>query len=466
MLTAAVVCAAAILVYFVALRVFRDRMTNLQFAEQDLARLPLRVPNRFLWGSATSAYQVEGCCTNANWHRFESSVSAEGAPRISGGQRAGTATDHWNRYRQDIALMKDLSLNAYRFSLEWSKIEPLEGTFDEDAIDHYASVIADLRAEGIVPMVTLHHFTNPNWFEDRGAFLSDDAPRIFGRFVRKVVTCLGRGVDLWMTVNEPTVYALNGYLFGEFPPGERNPKKAVRVLWNVLQAHTEAYRIIKDMRPSAQVGLGINFFVFDPRSSLSLPDVLAARFMTRTANESLLHYLNTGEFTFGIPGIGYVSSRTGIRDSYDFVGLNYYTRFHPHVHPLSWRIAVDRTAPGSGQRTDMGWEIYPEGLYRALSVIRSHTARPIYITENGLADDSDTKRGSFIRDHLLVMNRAISEGIDIRGYFYWSLLDNFEWAFGYSKRFGLYHVDFSTQQRTLRPGSRSYTDMIRQFQSS
>jgi len=461
---AAVVCLTLLALYVIALRMFRDPLANLRFTASSLDSLPLRVPGGFLWGTATSAHQVEGGCTNNNWYAFEASPALSGRPRILEGQRAGNAADHWNRYRDDIRLMKDLGLNAYRFSVEWSKIEPLEGTFDENAIAHYSDVLRELRAAGITPMVTLHHFTNPLWFEEHGAFLRDDAPEIFGRFVRKVIRSLGETVGLWMTLNEPTVYALNGYLFGEFPPGVKVPKQAVRVLRNVLRAHAEAYRIIKEELSQAQVGLGMNFFVFDPRFPYHLIDVLSARFSTRSTNETLLRFLRDGRFTFGIPGIGYESYRSDSRESFDFIGLNYYTRFRTRLRPFSG-MTEDRGESAPPQaRTDMGWEIYPEGLFRALAVIRSFTDRPVYITENGIADEGDTKRASFIENHLLVMNRAIAEGIDIRGYFYWSLLDNFEWAFGFSKRFGLYHVDFKTQMRTLRNGSKAYPDMIRKFQ--
>jgi beta-glucosidase len=460
-----ILCLAAAVAYGLALVVLRDPHTNLRLSSRDLNHRPLRVPRGFLWGSATSAHQVEGYCTANNWNAFESTRDAAGRPRILGGQTAGAAADHWNRYRDDIALMKALSLNAYRFSVEWSKIEPAEGMFDAAALDHYVSMVRDLRDAGIEPMATLHHFTNPLWFEERGAFLRDDAPATFARFAGRVARELGSEVRLWVTVNEPTVYALNGYLFGDFPPAVRNPRQTVTVLRNVLRAHTEAYRTIKTVLPDSEVGPALNLFVFDPPSPWNLLDVITSRLMAANTNDALLRYLVDGKFRFGFPGIAWENYDSGIPDSFDFIGLNYYTRFRKRLYPFGDPRGHDVVSIPDERKTDMDWEIYPSGLYRILHRIRSITPKPIYITENGLADDTDTKRAQFIEDHLRAMNAAITDGIDVRGYFYWSLMDNFEWSFGFSKRFGLYHVDFETQRRALRQGSRKLVELINAFSS-
>jgi len=419
-------------------------------------------PKDFLWGSSTSSHQVEGYCTNNNWSEFESAVDDSGRPKILGGQRSGPACDQWNRYPADIRLMKDLGLNAYRFSVEWSKIEPAEGTFDEAVLDHYEAVIDSLLVNRIVPMVTLHHFTNPIWFERKGGFLHDDAPRMFARFAEHVVTRLQTKVPFWITINEPSVYAINGYATGEFPPGRKNYDEAIRVLGNLLRAHSDAYGSIKSINPALQVGLAVNIFIFEPYQRWNPLDIAAAYFTHRGLNNATLRFLTEGVFEATFPGFVSTSFSTGRGGTFDFIGLNYYTRFLIHLNPLSKNPVSHRTRETStDQLTDMGWEIYPDGLARALRLIHSFTARPIYITENGIADEKDSKRGAFIRDHIAVIDRAITEGIDVRGYFYWSLLDNFEWAFGYARRFGLYSVDFTTQKRTLREGSMTLRDIIR-----
>jgi len=421
--------------------------------------VPLR--KGFLWGSATSAHQVEGGCTNNNWFSFESAIDVRGRPRIKDGQEAGPACDHWNRFREDILLMKDLGLNAYRFSVEWSKIQPAEDRIDTAALDHYREVVNELRRNSIEPMVTLHHFTDPLWFAERGSFLDDASPTVFGRFAGVVADALGDSVRLWCTINEPTVYAVNGYVTGEFPPAENNPKRAVRVLRNMLRSHSEAYHVIKNRLPAAQVGLATNIFILEAANRWNPVSRFLVNLADRNIHESVLRYLHSGSFEFNIPGVVRDSFRGVREETSDFVGLNYYTRFRLRFRLLGGPSVV-HDVPGDGRSvTDMGWEIYPEGLLRAVRLIRKFTDRPLYVTENGLADDSDTKRATFIRDHLSALEKAVAEGADIRGYFFWSLLDNFEWAHGFSKRFGLYHVDFPTQRRTLREGSRAVAECIR-----
>lgn len=450
------------LVYFGILFWFSDRNSSLRLDFIRLKNEPWRLGKDFLWGSATSAYQVEGNCTNNNWFQFESAVDEQGQPRISHGQKAGIACDHWNRYQEDIQLMKALSLNAYRFSVEWSKIEPKPGEFDESALDHYEQVVDELLASGIEPMVTLHHFTNPIWFEEQGAFLQEDSPEVLARFVERVVRRLSPKVKLWCTVNEPSAYALTGYFAGLFPPAEKSLQKAATVLRNLLRAHTAAYTCIKGIDQQARVGLVVIVLIYDPPGRWNLLDVAFNRLLGRNMNDSHFTYLVDGRFKFSVPGQASVSYDSGIRDAFDFVGVNYYTRFLWRLRPFGKKkLDIVTNAPPE-RLTDMGWEIYPQGLYRALKLVTGYTSKPIYITENGIADDSDTKRAAFIEDHLLVVKRAAAEGMNIKGYFYWSLMDNFEWAHGFEKRFGLYHVDYHNQKRTLREGSRKYPEIIQE----
>jgi beta-glucosidase len=415
----------------------------------------------FLWGSVTAAYQVEGGCTNNQWYRFESAVDEKGRPRILNGQKAGFASDHWRRYEEDIRLMKGLDLNAYRFSVEWSKIEPEPGRYNAAALEHYEKVVDTLLANGIRPMVTLHHFTDPIWFEERGAFLRDDSPEVFARFVEKVVRRLSPRVRLWCTINEPSVYSLMGYFTARFPPARREPENTALTFWNLLRSHTAAYNVIKSIDPQAGVGLAAAITIYDPRDEKDPDDVAIARAFTHSVNESHFNYLVRGELDFSLPGVTR-SFKGGVRDGFDFVGLNYYTRRYRSLQSSGPEPYDSPPKLPKQKVTDMGWEIYPEGLHRALELIAGFTSKPVYITENGIADDSDTKRARFIEDHLRVLDSALAGGMNIKGYFYWSLIDNFEWAFGFTKRFGLYHVDYTTQRRTLREGSRKYAEIIRE----
>ncbi len=294
---------------------------------EKLKNEPWRFGKDFLWGSATAAYQVEGYCTNNNWYRFESATDERGRPRILNAQRAGACCDHWNRYGEDIQLMKALSLNAYRFSVEWSKIEPEPGQFDEAALDHYEKVVDELRKNGLEPMITLHHFTDPIWFEAQGAFLQESSPETFARFVERVVRRLGPKVKLWCTINEPSVYATQGYLKGHFPPAMKDPGKVGMVFRNLFRAHTAAYQAIKKIVPAAQVGLVAAIVHYEPARRWHLLDIMAARAFNRSLNESHLTYLVDGILNFSIPGAKKVFYDSGVREAFDFVGLNYYTRF-------------------------------------------------------------------------------------------------------------------------------------------
>jgi beta-glucosidase len=451
-----VLVAVLIVLYCVALWWFSNRRADPHLDMTMLKNIPWQPDKYFLWGSATSSHQVEGNCTNNNWYEFESAVDEDGKPRILNGQKAGIASDHWNRYQEDIRLMKDLHLNAYRFSVEWSKIEPEQGKYDEKALDHYEQLVDELRANNIEPMVTLHHFTDPLWFTAQGAFTQENSPEIFAGFAEKVVARLGSKVKLWCTVNEPTVYAMQGYFEARFPPAVKDTHHVGRVFQNLMRAHTAAYQAVKKLQPQAQVGLAASLLIYEPLRRWNLLDAYTARAYNRSLNASQLAYLVYGYLRFGIPGADIVSYTGDLKNAFDFVGLNYYSRVLKKFSTSGKEPPV-KTPPE--KRTDMGWEIYPAGLYRCLKFIAGYTSKPVYITENGIADDSDTKRAKFIEDHLLAMNKAMADGINVKGYFYWSLMDNFEWAYGFEKRFGLYHVDYATQKRTLREGSRQYPEM-------
>ncbi|MCF7797916.1 MAG: glycoside hydrolase family 1 protein [Lentisphaeria bacterium] len=421
----------------------------------------VKFPENFLWGVATSAHQVEGDCTNNNWWAWEHAKNSRGAPRIKTGEISGNACEHWTRYQKDIACVVELGCNAYRFSIEWSKIEPMENQFDQAALTHYKTLIRELRQQGIEPMVTLHHFTNPLWFEKLGAFEKKKNIHYFVRFAEKVFDELQDQVTYWCTINEPSVYATMGYFRGEFPPGKRNIRKTGVVLRNLLEAHVQVYTALKK-RPGgkeAKIGLVKNLTQFDPIHRNFLLDWIVARTLHKAFNTAVFQFLKTGRFRFSLPGLNLVRHYNGhAARSNDFIGLNYYSHFNVKFsirRGFVFQLHKDDVA------TDMGYAMYPEGMYRALHELNG-LGLPIIITENGIADKRDDRRFLFIRTYLYAVSRAIEEGVDVRGYFYWSLMDNFEWAEGYAMKFGLYAVNFETQERTLRTGSEAYRMSIRE----
>lgn len=446
------------------------RNSSFKWNSENLKIDQFSFPKHFLWGVATSAYQVEGSCDNTDWAIWEKSFDEEGLPRIRNKQKAGMATDHWNKFREDIRLIKDLGCNTYRFSVEWSKIEPLPGKWEPAALEHYQEVCEALRQEHIIPFVTLHHFTNPIWLYERGGFENVDAIRYFADYAAKVGESLAPWVDFWATFNEPVVFAMLGWLRGSFPPGKKDAELCGRVLFNVLKAHAEAYYALHDIdRTDADgdgipcnVGLVKSITIFDPFRKWYLSDWISAWLKNKEFNCSVIDALMTGKYVFRTSrGIAYKNNCPRLVNSIDWIGVNYYFQ---ELCKFGWSggLKVNTFADPKLEKTDMGWAIYPAGLYRAIQMV-SPLGIPVYITENGLASDDDDKRKKYILEHLDAVNEAIVDGYDVRGYMHWSLMDNFEWAEGFEKHFGLYHVDFDTQERVLKQGSKIYQDIIATF---
>lgn len=369
-----------------------------------------RFPEGFLWGASTASYQVEGGIENCNW--------AEAARRGLV-PPCGRACDHYNRFAEDFAIAKELGHNAHRFSIEWARIEPEEGKFDEKEIEHYRRVVAELRACGIEPMITLWHWTEPLWFTKSGGFLRRDSAAVFARYCERVVQLIGKDVTFWITINEPQVVTSNSYLRGKWPPFVKSPLTYLRMLRALSRAHVAAYRAIKKVNATARVGIATHNIDFDPADS----------FWYRRAARMLDWFWNH-RFLLKTSG------------THDFIGLNHY--FH---HPLG------KMPPKEAPRSDMGWEIHPESLYRLTRDLKIYNL-PIYITESGLADANDVYRGAYITEYLAAVHRAIAEGADVRGYFHWSLMDNYEWSEGFWPRFGLVAIDYATLTRSIRPSAR------------
>ena len=388
-------------------------------------------PTNFLWGAATSAHQVEGNNHN-DWTEWEK------LRRVARGEHSGVAAGHYDRYQEDFALAKQLGHNAHRLSLEWSRIEPRPGFFDPAAIAHYRAVLQELRRLQIEPIVTLWHFTNPIWIARQGGWRNRATVDCYGRYVMAVVQQLGDLVTYWITINEPTVYSSLSHLLGYWPPEQRNAWAAWGVIRNFVAAHRLGYQIIHRHNPEARVGVANNLSDFLPARPHHLADKALANFSRFWHNQWWL------DQTYLIQ---------------DFIGLNYY--FH---HPLKFqfrdlrRLLRPQTSGGKPV-SDLGWEIFPVGLGNVLRWLKKYN-RPIIITENGLADATDAKRARFIIDHLAQIQLALDQGIRVKGYLYWSLLDNFEWREGFKPRFGLIEIDYHTQRRTIRPSAYSYRGII------
>ncbi len=440
---------------------WRQRFPELRWDWSGLDLEHPSLPAGFEFGVATSAHQVEGGATNSNWSAWEEATDARGRPRIKDGQRAGRACDHWNRFRDDIALMQHLGIKTHRLSVEWSKVEPRPGEIDKGVLDHYHEVFDAHRAAGIDVALTLHHFTHPSWFDALGGFERRENVEHFVGFSARVFDEYQSKVSLWFTINEPEIFAVLGHLIGVFPPGKSNLQRTGEVLANLMHAHTEVYETLKKRTGGAQARIGIvkNIFQIDPYRRWSPLDWWLARAGERLMNERILQYFERGVFELQLsPLVSVRYENAAGPKSLDVVGLNYYSHLTLSAEPWSKARARVRLRP-SEVPTDMIFAAYPEGLYRALTSIR-RLGVPIYVTENGIADAKDDRRADWIRRYLFAMARAIEEGVDVRGYFYWSLLDNFEWIEGFDQKFGLYEIDFETQTRRLREGAEVFREIV------
>ncbi len=409
----------------------------------------LAFPSSFLWGTATASHQVEGGNLNNDWWAWE-----QQAGHIRDGSRSDLACDHYHLYRQDFELLASLGQNAHRFSLEWSRIEPTPGHFDRAAIAHYRDVLECLRRLKVEPVVTLHHFSNPVWLASAGGWEIPEVVDRFAAYVREAVDAFGDLVKYWVTINEPVIYGTMGYLAGTWPPGKRNPSLLIAVLRNMLLGHARAARIIHEHSPRSDVKVGVahHVRVFDPYRRVLPPDHFVARLGESLFNQAVLRSMLEGRFRFPF---GWGDIPDG-RDSLDFIGVNYYSR-----EMATFDFRRPRSFFGSyfahpeHPKTAAGWEIYPEGVYRVLKDVARYK-KPILITENGVADEQDELRPSFLVSHLEQVHRAIAEGAPVEGYLHWSSLDNFEWAEGRHLRFGLIHVDYDTLERTVKPSGELY----------
>ncbi|MCK5490589.1 MAG: glycoside hydrolase family 1 protein [Candidatus Pacebacteria bacterium] len=389
-----------------------------------MSKKVLKFPKDFLWGAAVSSYQVEGGIENCNWsERFP----------------AGNACDYYNQYEKYFDLAKELNHNVHRLSLEWSRIQPSEGKFDRKEIEHYRKILLALRKRKIKSMVTIWHYTLPLWLSERGGLHNKKFPEYFENFTKFVVEELDDLVDFWVTVNEPMVYLSLGYIEGRFPPQKKKSLLALIVFVNFVRVHKKAYNMIHSINPNAKVGTAQNYCYSDahnPKSFINKSLVKISDFLTNHIFSKLINKHS------------------------DFIGINYYFHNRIRITPFSFPfIKIDNE---NKKVSDMNWEIFPRGLYFILKDMKKYN-KPIYITENGVADASDKKRPEFIREHLKWMHKAIGDGVDVKGYMYWSLLDNFEWDSGFAKRFGLIEIDCENGfEAKIRQSAYDYAEICKE----
>jgi beta-glucosidase len=415
---------------------------------------PLAFPAGFRWGVATSSHQCEGGTTNNQWYAWEQ------AGHIKTGDHVGLACDWWANAEADFDRAQAMGLNALRLSLEWSRIEPRMGEFDPSAVTRYRQMLRALRERGIEPLVTLHHFTHPIWFEERGAFLAPDAVERFTRYAEHVVQELGDLCDFWCTINEPNVVCTFGYQIGDFPPGRRGDVRAtIRAQAAMAQAHAAAYRAIHRAQPAARVGWAHHFNIFDPARPGSQMDRLVARLQDDGFNEFFPRAVRLGDAAFPLNLLA--GDLSDVRGTCDFMGINCYGRdLVTFDHRIPTELFGRRFTRPNAPQGDSGvghlyGEIYPAGIGRIIERVRGFD-KPIYITENGIADRDDRLRPWVIVEATRAMHAALARGVDVRGYYHWSLVDNFEWVEGWGLRFGLIALDPATQERIPRPSAALY----------
>jgi len=389
----------------------------------------LEFPKEFLWGAATSAHQVEGNNLNNDWWDFES----RGKIKFT----SGKACRHYELYNQDFDLARALNHNCHRLSIEWSRIEPAQGSFSESEINHYVEVIDALVKRGLEPVVTLHHFTSPAWFAKLGGWSSHNADKYFAAYVEKIVNALAGKVKFWVTINEPNVFVYYSYVAGDWPPQKKSYLKANAVFDNLAKAHLRAYRLIRDIYEKNNLAYPLISIAHNMQAFVACSPTLRNRLAVY-----LRHKL------FNLNFIDKLISKRAL----DFIGLNYYSR--SLVDSRSWTInglLGDTCRDGhlTLEKNSLGWDIYPEGLYDLLIQLKKYKL-PIFILENGICTKDDALRWRYIERHLKSMHAAMKAGAGVLGYIYWSLLDNFEWDKGFAPRFGLVEVDYDTYKRTIR----------------
>jgi beta-glucosidase len=438
---------------------------------------PIQFPKDFLWGCATSAYQIEGSpladgAGPSVWHRFSHTPG-----RVQDGDTGDVTCDHYRRWESDVDLMQSLGLNSYRFSIAWGRVLP-EGTGRVNAagLDFYERLVDRLLSRGIQPMVTLFHWDLPAALDDRGGWLNRDIAHWFAEYANVVFRRLDDRVQYWTTLNEPWVVADGGYMHGVLAPGHRNIFEAPRAAHHLMMAHgaaVQAYRAVG----RNQIGLVVNIEPKYPASQ-SDADLAATRRAEAYMNRQYLEPALLGSYpeelheVFGDACPQWPDADLKlIKQPLDYIGVNYYTRAVVKSDPTAWPLKSTTVKQKQHTHMETGWEVFPQGLVDTLLWIKDNYGNPpVYITENGACFFDppqvegpvleDPLRVDYLRKHITAVHTAIQRGADIRGYFAWSLFDNFEWAFGFSKRFGIVHMNYETLKRTLKASAHFYSKVI------
>jgi beta-glucosidase len=420
-----------------------------------MAQATFHFPRSFLWGTATSSHQVEGNNFNNTWWAWEQEPG-----HILAGHKSGQACDWWGgRWREDFDRAAESGQNAHRFSIEWSRIQPTPDRWNEDALDHYREMLRGLRERGLTPMLALHHFSDPVWMAEQGGWENASVVKLFADYCLKTVEALKEYCQLWITINEPNVYAFLGHLIGDFPPGKNDLISVFRVLENMMRAHAAAYRTIHTLQPTAQVGLAHHFRMVDPARAWSPLDRALAKAQSYYFNQVFPLTLRDGFYTAPL-----VKRRLPEAEgTQDFIGLNYYTSVRVAFNLLYLRSAFRREFyPRQAELSETGKIAnVPAGLFRAIDWCRRFNL-PILITENGVEDSDDRLRPRYLVQHLHQVWRAVNFNWPVSGYFHWSLVDNFEWERGWTQRFGLWELDVETQARRKRPSADLYAEICRE----
>jgi beta-glucosidase len=411
-------------------------------------------PTGFLWGTATSSHQVEGGNTNNNWYKWEQEEHTA--------HKSGLASDWWGgRWKEDFDRAAETGQSAHRLSVEWSRIQPTPDSWNEEALERYRTMLRGLRDRNITPMVTLHHFTDPLWLGELGGWETDAVVPMFEKFTRKVVDALKEYCSLWCTINEPNVYALEGYLRGNFPPGTLNLKLGIRVQANMVRAHAAAYRTIHELQPEARVGYALHFRPQEPAHPWFPLDRLMRNVRFEGINLAFPSAISTGVLKSPLGRIPVPE----VKGTQDYFGLNYYSvdtvafdlRNRDELYSSSF-FPKDSDLADAGMNSNS-----PEGFFWAFKwVVKNYPNLPILVTENGIEDSTDRIRPRYIAQHIHAMWRAVNFNWPVRGYFHWSLVDNFEWERGWTQRFGLWGIDIETQQRTKRSSTDLYAAICKE----